>query len=130
MKIAFPLLNRNELAIDFVHSQYLGIFDDENNQTDILSFKGHEKNTGIVAFFDVITSAGLDSVISPYYSFMALRVFKENNIETYKAKGTSLQENINLYITNELKSFDVYESVITSPCSKNCNTCGPVCKVD
>lgn len=127
MKIAFPLIDKKELAVDFVHSNYVGIFDSENNKTDLLPIAGFEKNIGIVAFFDAMTSAGLNSVVSPYYSFMALRVFKENNIETYKAKGTNLQDNINFFKADSLKSFDLYESMVISPCAKDCSSCGPVC---
>jgi predicted Fe-Mo cluster-binding NifX family protein len=106
MKIAFPLLNQTQLAVDFVHSQYLGIFDVENDKIEVLSFEGVEKKLAVVNFFEVMTSAGLSSVVSPYYSFMALRVFKENNIGTFKAEGTDLQKNILFYKANRLKSFD------------------------
>ena len=128
MKIAFPLLSQSELAIDFIHSQYLGIFDIENDKIDVLSFEGVEKNLVAVAFFEAMTLAGLCSVVSPYYSFMALRVFKENNIETFKAKGTDLLENIAFYKSKRLKSFDIYESLLVGPCAKDCSSCGPVCE--
>ncbi len=127
MKIAFPLIDQKELAIDFAHSNYIGIFDDEKNKTDLLPIAGVEKNIGIEAFFDAMTSAGLNSVISPYYSFLALRVFKENNIETYKAMGTDLQDNIDHFKANSLKSFELYKSVTVSSCTKECSSCGPVC---
>jgi len=127
MKIAFPLLNQTQLAVDFVHSQYLGIFDVENDKIEVLSFERVEKNLGVVNFFEAMTSAGLSSVVSPYFSFMALRVFKENNIGTFKAEGRDLQDNITFFKANRLTSFDICESLLVGPCAKDCSSCGPIC---
>ena len=52
MKIAFPLLNEKELAIDFVHSRYIGIYDDMDSKTNLIPLSGLEKNLGITLFFD------------------------------------------------------------------------------
>ena len=90
MKIAFPLLNKNELAIDFAHSNFIGVYDDTEVDVKLIPLNGIEQELGIINFFDLMVSSGLNSVASPYYSYMALRVFKENKIETYKAKGTDL----------------------------------------
>jgi predicted Fe-Mo cluster-binding NifX family protein len=127
MKIAFPLLNEKELAIDFVHSSYIGIYDDTDSKTNLIPLSGLEKNLGITLFFDAITNQGLKSVASPYYSFMSLRVFKENNIETLKAISTNLDENIRHFKSMSLKPFDTYESMLGGECAKDCKSCGTSC---
>ena len=127
MKIAFPLTNKNELAMDFAHAHFIGIYDDVDSSTELIPLSSIEKELGIVYFFDAIISHGLNYVASPYYSYMALRVFKENNIETYKAKGINLSENIGYFNTKGLKQFDVYESLLVGECAKSCSSCGPSC---
>jgi hypothetical protein len=128
MKVAFPLINEKELAVDFVHSHFVGIFDDVKNRTDLLPIAGIEKNVGITVFFDAMTSQGLKFVVSPHFSFMSLRVFKENNIEPYKAEGVSLQDNIDLFKTAALKPFDIRESYLGGECARECGSCGSTCK--
>ena len=127
MKIAFPLLNKDELAIDFAHSKLIGVYDDTQRDIKLIPLSGNEQAVGQINLFDLMVSSGLTSVASPYYSNMALRVFKENNIETYKAKGTDLAQNIQFFKTEELKPFDVYESLLVGECAKSCSSCGTSC---
>ena len=123
MKIAFPLLNEKELAIDFVHSHYIGIYDDVEAKTELIPVSDI-KNT---LFFDAMNSVGLRYVASPYYSYMTLRVFRENEISTLKAVSKNLEENIQHYNNQSLKPFDVYESFKVDECSKSCMSCGSSC---
>jgi predicted Fe-Mo cluster-binding NifX family protein len=127
MKIAFPLLNEKELAKDFVHAQNIGIYDDEDDQTEVIAISEIEKVSTITAFFDLMISTGLKSVVSQHYSYMSLRVFKENKVETLKAFSKNLNENIKLYNENALKQFDVYESLIKDDCLSDCSGCGSTC---
>jgi predicted Fe-Mo cluster-binding NifX family protein len=127
MKIAFPLVNERELAVDFMHSRYIGIYDDVNGKTEFIPVDGIEKHIGVALFFDALTSQGLKSVISPFYSYMSLRVFKENEIETLKAIGNNLEENIGHFKESSLKPFDVYESLINKDCVSDCSGCGSKC---
>ncbi len=127
MKIAFPLLNEKELAIDFVHSDYIGIYDDVEGRIELISISGIEKKVGITLFFDTMTGQGLKSVVSPYYSYMTLRVFKENKIETLKAISSNLDENIRFFKDRSLKPFSTYESLLIGECAKDCSGCGTSC---
>lgn len=127
MKIAFPLQNEKELAIDFVHSRYIGIYDDEEGHTEFIPVSEPGKKAGTTLFFDVMTSKGLTSVVSPFFSYMTLRVFRENDIETLKAVSSSLDENIRFFKDQSLKPFDVYESLLIGECARDCSGCGTSC---
>jgi predicted Fe-Mo cluster-binding NifX family protein len=127
MKIAFPLLNERELAQDFAHSHYIGIYDDTNQKTELIPVKGIKQDVGITLFFDSLSSQGLKFVASPFFSYMTLRVFKENQIETLKAVGNRFDENIKHYKNNALEPFDVYESLHMRDCVKDCSGCDSSC---
>lgn len=127
MKIAFPLLNETELAIDFAHSHFIGLYDDVENKTELIPVFEIRKNADLIMFFDSMTVNGLKSVASPYYSYMTLRIFKENEINTLKAEGRSLEENIHHYNSQSLKPFNVYESLLVGECAKSCSSCGTSC---
>lgn len=124
MKIGFPLVNENELAHDFAHSNFLGLYDERTGEKDffpIVGFTDPKENY----FFDFMVKQGLTKVASPFYSFMSLRVFKENNIETYKAKGDTIDDNIQLFVNGKMKPFDIYEALLTGDCAKDCASCSP-----
>lgn len=127
MKIAFPLLNENKLAIDFAHASYIGIYDDKENTTELIPLLEMTLKSGVSVFFDALISQGLTSVISPYYSYMSLRVFKENEIETLKAMDRSLEENIRYFNEKTLKPYTIYESLQSGDCVSNCSSCGTSC---
>lgn len=117
----------DELANDFVQATYLGIYDLENNRMEFLSTQGIEHQFGMLSFFQAMVDAGLSSVISPFYSFMAIRVFKEYHIQTYKASGYDLQKNIRLFKACLLKPFDHIDSFQNHQCASQCTGCNSVC---
>jgi predicted Fe-Mo cluster-binding NifX family protein len=124
MKVGFPLKNEKELAKDFAHSQLIGVYDE---YTGTSSFYPINESTvsNQQYIFEQMLNHGLAKVASPFYSFMSLRVFKENNIVTYKAKGYTLDDNILLFQTGKMTPFDIYESLLTGDCAKDCKSCDP-----
>lgn len=127
MKIAFPLLNENELATDFAHSLYIGIYDNVDCDTVLIPIADIRGNLGVTLFFDEMVTEGLKYVASPYFSYMTLRVFRENDIIALKANSKNLQENIRQFNNQLLKPFDVYESLMVGECTKSCSSCGSSC---
>ncbi|MDP4207527.1 MAG: hypothetical protein Q8928_01805 [Bacteroidota bacterium] len=127
MKIAFPLRSKSELASDFAHSPIIGIYDDSTGKTETFKLAEIERSIGLHCFLDVMTSQGLKMVVSPFYSYMSLRVFKENNIETLKAIGKSMEDNIEMVKNKKLQPFDAMESLMVGECAGSCGSCGSKC---
>ena len=127
MKIAFPLLNEKELAKDFTQAKHIGIYDEEEDHTEMISITEIEKQSTVALFFETMISLGLNAIVSPHFSNMSLRVFKENQIETLKTSGFILTQNIFLYKEKELNPFNVYESLINDGCIRDCGSCGTTC---
>lgn len=128
MKIAFPLLNETELAEDFAHATYLGIYDDRLGKTEMIFLAGSSDNSNQI--FSTMLSSGIKSVASMFYSYMSLRVLKENDIEPLKASSMDLIDNINEWKGELLKPFDVFEALLTGPCAHDCSACGTTCSTE
>ena len=125
MKIAFPLLNEKELAEDFAHANYLGIFDDRAGKTEMILLASASDNSNQV--FSTMLSSGIRAVASMFYSYMSLRVLKENSIEPLKAVSMDLEENLTEWKSNLLVPFNVYEALLTGACASECSSCGGGC---
>lgn len=121
MKLGFPLINETELAHDFAHSHYIGIVDISTGVKKFLPI-GNDL-TSEKGIFDSLFQNELNHVVSPFYTFTSLRIFKENKIVTYKARGKYLEDNILLYKSGQMKPFDIYESLLTGECAKDCLGC-------
>lgn len=128
MKIAFPLASESELAIDFARSNFVGIYDVNDGNLDFISLAS-QSFTSIPSFiFETMKQLETKWVVSPFFSFMALRVFKENNFNTLKATGTNLLENINYFKTGMLEPFcsvDVFLAM--QNCKDGCSSCASPC---
>ena len=124
MKVGFPLKNEHELANDFAHSSFIGVYDEYSGNRELYAIADNSVFNQQNAF-ELMLKHGLAKVASPFFSFMSLRVFKENHIVTYKAKSLRLDENILLFQTGKMIPFDIYESLLTGDCAKDCASCSP-----
>lgn len=127
MKIAFPLKNEKDLANDFSEALFIGIYDDIQERIEYFTISTINNQIGMACFFDVMATRGLKAVISPYYNFLSVRVFKESRIEPHKAKGYNLIDNIKYYFNLELKPFELNESFEVAECSSDCRNCNSSC---
>ncbi len=124
MKIGFPAAGlHNEkkslLAGSFVESGLMGVY---NTQTDeiVVVPKENFKN-GIV---DWVHEEEISLIITPDIKPMALKVFKEEGVEVYKAIGKILSLNIQLLFNKDLMSFSVESKMQEkSSCSSSCSSC-------
>lgn len=123
MKVAFPLINERELALDFSKSTIIGIFDEENERLEFIQLESEFQNKGGSVLMDLQQVKDLTTIVSPSLSFMALRVFKEHQFETFKADGTSLLENIILFKERTLKPFMSAGSFLEAMCGGGCSSC-------
>ncbi len=128
MKIALPLISESELASDFSKSSYVGIYDVVEGNLNVISLASQSMTTIQSFIFETMKSLDTQWVISPNFSFMALRVFKENKINVLKASGTNLNENIDFFKTGILVPFSAFDVFMSSQnCTDVCSTCGSQC---
>jgi len=127
MKIAFPLIDETELALDFSKSRNIGIYDDETDVLDVIAMRDENKETDIATLFQYLLNQNLKYIISPVCSFMSLRIFSENNLEALQAVGTNISENINLLKRQELKPFNKMDSFTRKSCDSACSSCKTEC---
>jgi len=123
MKIAFPLRNKTELAIDFIRCQTIGIYDEISQSLEYVSFNDHS-NLSSSQFLDNFKSKGVDCVISPDFTCNELRSFRENNIKTYKASSEKIEGNISRLISSTLYLFSRNDKYHVDVCSADCTGCG------
>jgi predicted Fe-Mo cluster-binding NifX family protein len=125
MKIAMPLLNEKELAVDFTHSNFIGIYDVKENEIKFISNNTLESKLKAMDILKDMVAEGLMYAISPFYSYMSLRIFKENNIKTLKSRGIKIDDNILSFKESSLFPFHFEESLLTGECARDCLGCGP-----
>jgi len=131
MKIAFPLLNDSELAVTFSKSKYIGIYDDSVCSMSFIPVNEDNQNVDFKSLFQMMLNYDLHCIVSPFFTFMSLRVFREHNIETLKAEGTNIEENILFLRKNILKPFVSFDAFKSSGCNSSCSSCETVssCKL-
>lgn len=117
MKVAFPLKNQRELAIDFGRCDSIGVFDNASNKLELLPYNASNE------LFDQISTKGVDCVVGPYFSCVSLQSFKANNIKVYKACSQCVEDNIKGLYSKVLKLFDIYDTVLVGECPKDCQGC-------
>lgn len=128
MKILFPLLDESFLAPDFSKSNMLGIYDESNKSVQIIHLAIQTSHNQTATVFHTILQQNVDYVVSPVFSAMSLRVFKENNITPYKAVGKSIVFNINMLVNNQLQPYNMHDTGNHTSCSSSCSSCGVGCK--
>lgn len=127
MKIAMPLINESKLAVDFTHSNFIGIYDVTEGELKMFSNDSLESKLKAMDFIKNMVTDGLVYTISPFYSYMTLKIFKENNIKALKSKGNDLNENIKSFKNSALCPFLLEESLLYGECAKDCTGCGITC---
>ena len=70
---------------------------------------------------------GIYTVITSQMPFLALGLFKESGLMVYKSKGKNLEENIDLFLKNELDTFSPQIQFKASSCSSSCSSCDTSC---
>jgi predicted Fe-Mo cluster-binding NifX family protein len=71
---------------------------------------------------------GIYTVISSHMQLMSLGLFTESGIKVYKAKGSSVVENIKLFNENNLELFTAQAALGGMNCCSSCSSCSSSCK--
>jgi len=123
MKVAFPLRNKTELAIDFVRCHAIGIYDEISQKVEYISFHD-SSNMSSMQVLDNFISKNVDCVISPDFTCNELRSFRASNIKTYKASGEELDGNIVRLFSKALSLFNRHDRYHVDECRPDCPGCG------
>ena len=128
MKIAFPLISEIELADDFTNSSFVGVYDVDDDKLNLISLSSQTPSSSSGFIFETLKHLEAKSVVSPFYSFMALRVFKENNFNTLKAINTNLEDNIIHFKSGGLQPFNAVDAFFANQnCKNGCLSCESQC---
>lgn len=122
MKVAFPLRNKTELAIDFVRCYSIGVYDDTSKQIEYLQYnvkEGYDPEK----LCETIRLSGADCVVSPSFSCSILKELEQNNIKTYKAQGEAVEGNIKRLFSKMLHLFDIFDALHPDDCPIGCVAC-------
>ncbi len=132
MKIGIPIMENagttNEIiAPSFNHTHLLGVYDVTN---DTLKLVNLEEESYFGGFTGLIKELDIQSVISPAYSPVVLKLFKLMEIRIYKASGRLVRENIHAFLEGRLTGYTFADALgsLTDNCDPSfCGSCGSVC---
>lgn len=132
MKIGIPLsdnvMSLKELfAPSFHHTSLLGIYDIEHNTLETINL---EQNGHSIDFTELLKEYEIKAVISPDYTMMVLKLFKVLKIDTFRALGADVAENLELFKNGELPRYTFADAMEASKenCDADaCGTCHTIC---
>lgn len=128
MKIGFPAYGhsnkeRGILSADFTRSAHIGVYDTTTNS--ICVYNKEELGQGLIEW---LVEEEIDTVITPGIQAMALNVFSDLGISVYKASGTLLSLNIQLFENNYLALHSRQKLYASGSCSSSaCGSCSSSC---
>lgn len=132
MKIGFPVLKK-DLIVNLMFdknlhgSNYFGVFNPSDKSFKVMlteAIYDQDEGMGLIHF---LKSEDITSIISPECNPMAAKFFLDNSINTYKAYGTTVLPNIDLFNKNELPLFTEESIVQKKNCSSECGDCNSTC---
>lgn len=125
MKVIIPVTDnqagKNNIAPRFHNAEYVCVYDCESN-----AFEWHktkEVNKSGSNLGEELVNKQIFSVISLQMPAMALGVFIDNGLKVYKAVGTNVLANIELFRNNQLEPYSTDESRMVSACNGSCGSC-------
>ena len=105
MKIGYPAAGMTTekkmyLAKNFIEFGLMGVFDTQTQSVTVIP-KELLKN-GVVEW---VKNEGITTIITPEIKAMALKVFREEGVDVYKAEGQLLSLNVQLLLTQLLNPY-------------------------
>jgi predicted Fe-Mo cluster-binding NifX family protein len=129
MRVLMPVIdNENEkhnIANGFFNTNYVCVYDSENQSYEWLATEEISKKIGNISL--ELKRKGIEAIISNDITFMALGLFVESGLKVYKAKGQSVQENINFLHDKELDQFTPLGAMSSASCHGSCSSCNTSC---
>ena len=130
MKVIIPVVEDKEAARltvgEFRNASKAYIYDCETKSTDLVPFDDLIKNVGNLTL--ELKSKGIFTVISPKMSFMSLSLFLDSQLKVFRAQGLNLEDNLQLYLNNQLEPFNKFSTFGAPGCSPSaCGSCSTDC---
>ena len=131
MNIIIPVADlkkdKTKLSKGFHNTEYACIYNSLNGSYQWLKTKeisDSEDNLSLA-----LKRKGIYTIITSHIPYLALRLFKESGLVVFKSKSKNVEENIALFLNNELESFTPQIRFSNSNCSSSCSasSCGPDC---
>ena len=106
MKIGMPVNNIDmdgDICVSFGRAPYFLIYDEESKESTFVENIGAKASGGAgVKAAQLIVDNNVDILLTPRCGENAAAVFQVANIKIYKTNGTSIKENIDLFIGGKL----------------------------
>lgn len=125
MKVMLPIVDnergKEKVARGFHNARYICIYDSKTKMFDWLPTKSISSNPG--DFSKQVQQMGINTVISSYLPPLALRIFARSGLDAFKARGSSVEENIRFFSNNQLETFTTQAARETWACTTSCSSC-------
>ena len=131
MRIAIPVidkeLQRNQIAGSLNVIGFLCIYDTDLHEGRWMKTLELAPNMG--ELLPALERENVSTVISRQVQPMALKVLVNNGFSVYKSIGMMLDENIGMFINNELTAFDMEIAMANAAvCGGSCGVCSTDCE--
>jgi predicted Fe-Mo cluster-binding NifX family protein len=125
MKIILPVSENKaygrSIARGFHKADLACIYNCINQTSEWLPTKSIIQNADDLG--DALKRIGIGAVISQQMPLMALGFFTDSGLTVYKAESENIEENIRMFIDNQLEPQTNTSSKYSSSCSSSCTSC-------
>jgi predicted Fe-Mo cluster-binding NifX family protein len=125
MKIIIPVTDNKKdkylIAQGFHNTSYVCIYNTSDNTYQWMETKEISEKEGNLSL--ALKRKGIFTIISSNMQLMALGLFIESGLKVYKAKGSSVTENIALFNSNQLEPFVSRFAGNPGNCGGSCSSC-------
>ena len=130
MKVIIPVIDNDHskmrIAASFHNTEFACIYNCSNKNYEWVNTKKMSQNTGSLEM--ELMQNGITAVISNQMPLMALGFFTESGLTVFKAVSEDIEENIKLFISNQLTQITNTTAKSASSCSGACGSCNTICK--
>ena len=126
MKVIIPITDckcsESPRVDEFKNASLACIYDCNTKTSEMVPIKDLIRNAGNLTL--ELKSKGIFTVISPRMSYMSLSLFLDSQLQVFKSQGANLEDNIQMYLDNQLEPFNIFAGVGSSGCSPSaCSSC-------
>ena len=118
--VADNMESKDILAPDFHNTEYVCIYESDNNSYRWLKKTDISKKEGNLSI--ELKRKGIYTIITSQIELMTLALFNDVGLKVYKAKSTSIVENIKLFHNHQLELFTPKSAIGVLDCVSSCGS--------